>query len=213
MTLIVGIDPSTVELLAGILRRLTEAQSPRIILSLNIDEHLPEWVTHVMFLLRGYKIHSQGPVRDVAAALSSTYSEVRSTKGKLSTEAAHFMDDASKLFSKVDSGIRWGREDLQEYYKAWCQKRLLSPQARSSDGLPPIDSNPFKPGDLIVEMDGVRVAYGERSVLGDWKQIVDGDEKEGFWWKIRRGERWGVFGPNGVSINVASLAGDVKQYL
>ena len=34
-------------------------------------------------------------------------------------------------------------------------------------------------------------------MLGGWKQFVDGQEREGLSWQVRRGERWGVFGPNG----------------
>jgi ABC-type molybdenum transport system ATPase subunit/photorepair protein PhrA len=52
-------------------------------------------------------------------------------------------------------------------------------------------------GESIVEMEGVRIKYGTNSVLGDWKQDVDGSQKDGLWWTIRRGERWGIFGPNG----------------
>jgi hypothetical protein len=208
----VGIDPSTVDLLAGILRRLTEAQSPRIILSLNSDEHLPDWVTHVMFLLRDYKVHSQGTVKHVAAALAETYAQVRSLK-ETSKEDTYFIDDANKLFSRMDKkGIRWGREDLQDYFKAWCRKRLPDPKRFSLDGLPPNDSETFEPGELVVEMEGVRIAYGERPVLGEWTQLVDGDKKEGFWWKIHRGERWGVFGPNGTLTHTVIIADKFNRY-
>ena len=57
---------------------------------------------------------------------------------------------------------------------------------------------------IIVSMKGVRVAYGEKVVLGDWTSYrpLTGKKGEprmvaGLWWDIRRGESWGVFGPNG----------------
>lgn len=52
-------------------------------------------------------------------------------------------------------------------------------------------------GEPIVEMEGVRVQYGDKVVLGDWKQTVDGEEKDGLHWKVRRGQRWAILGANG----------------
>lgn len=52
-------------------------------------------------------------------------------------------------------------------------------------------------GEPLVEMSGVTVKYGDKKVLGYWTQIVDGQPKDGMWWQICRGQRWGVFGPNG----------------
>lgn len=70
----------------------------------------------------------------------------------------------------------------------------------SREGLPLID-NKVPEGDVLneplVEMESVDIKYGERQILGGWKQNVSGKERDGLWWTIRRGERWGVFGPNG----------------
>lgn len=53
-------------------------------------------------------------------------------------------------------------------------------------------------GEAMVEMEGVRIRYGENAVLGDWEQEVDhGIYKDGLWWTVRRGQRWGIFGANG----------------
>ncbi|KAK8161102.1 hypothetical protein BKA80DRAFT_204720, partial [Phyllosticta citrichinensis] len=59
-------------------------------------------------------------------------------------------------------------------------------------------------GDPVVEMEGVQIRYkpGEPAVLGDWKEetatsFEEGESREGLWWTVRQGERWGVFGPNG----------------
>lgn len=52
-------------------------------------------------------------------------------------------------------------------------------------------------GEPIIEMRGVRVAYGDKAVLGNWKETVDGDLKGGLNWTVRRGQRWGILGPNG----------------
>ena len=57
---------------------------------------------------------------------------------------------------------------------------------------------PTSTNEAIVEMEGVCVRYGDKEVLGSWEQEVGGQEKKGLSWTIRRGERWGVFGPNGM---------------
>ena len=49
----------------------------------------------------------------------------------------------------------------------------------------------------LVEMEGVHVKYGDRDILGNWNQVIRGQEESGLWWTVRRGDRWGIFGPNG----------------
>ena len=51
--------------------------------------------------------------------------------------------------------------------------------------------------DFLVEMNGVRVTYGNQVVLGDWELPVGGEITDGLYWSVRQGERWGIFGPNG----------------
>ena len=66
----------------------------------------------------------------------------------------------------------------------------------SRDGFP--KSSPTLPaGESLVDMSGVKVSYGDRTVLGDWTQTVNGEEKSGLWWSLHRGQRCGIFGPNG----------------
>jgi ABC-type molybdenum transport system ATPase subunit/photorepair protein PhrA len=68
----------------------------------------------------------------------------------------------------------------------------------SRDGFPKF-SPALVPEEPLVEMGGVKVSYGHgtRVVLGDWKQHVSGEDKPGLWWALRRGQRCGIFGPNG----------------
>lgn len=52
-------------------------------------------------------------------------------------------------------------------------------------------------GEPIIEMDGVQVRYGDKTVLGGWKQRINDELKEGLHWKVRRGQRWAIIGANG----------------
>lgn len=49
----------------------------------------------------------------------------------------------------------------------------------------------------LVVMEDVKIKYGNKQILGGWN-----DPRSGLWWTIRRGERWGVFGPNGRYIHL-----------
>ena len=64
----------------------------------------------------------------------------------------------------------------------------------------------ISPKDPFIEMKGVKVSYGERTVLGDWQQDVQGRSMNGLWWNIHRGERWAVFGSNGMPLPIAREA-------
>ena len=52
-------------------------------------------------------------------------------------------------------------------------------------------------GAPLIEMQGVKVKYGKRCVLGDWQQEMAGEKREGLWWTVQEGQRWGIFGANG----------------
>ncbi|GAB7362215.1 hypothetical protein MBLNU230_g2240t1 [Neophaeotheca triangularis] len=70
---------------------------------------------------------------------------------------------------------------------------------KSIDGFMQEDP-PLLPGEPLVEMRGVKVTYGETIVLGDWHgkfEDPDSDSQSGLWWSLQRGQRCGIFGPNG----------------
>jgi ABC-type molybdenum transport system ATPase subunit/photorepair protein PhrA len=66
----------------------------------------------------------------------------------------------------------------------------------SRDGFPQ-QAPALTPGEVVIAMNGVKVSYGTKTALGDWKQDVDGQDQSGLWWSLRRGQRAGIFGANG----------------
>lgn len=54
--------------------------------------------------------------------------------------------------------------------------------------------------EVLVNMEGVCVKYGDKVVLGNWTQELEDQKTRGLWWDVRRGDRWGIFGPNGEGI-------------
>lgn len=71
-------------------------------------------------------------------------------------------------------------------------------------------------GDPVVEMSGVEVKYGDKAVIGDWDEQLElripkdsepllvgyratHKRQHGLYWKVHRGQRWAIIGPNGLS--------------
>ena len=56
---------------------------------------------------------------------------------------------------------------------------------------------PQSESETLVEMQGVQVRYGGKTVLGNGFEHKSPKTRSGLWWSIKSGQRWGVFGPNG----------------
>lgn len=78
----------------------------------------------------------------------------------------------------------------------WALEMNSSPATYSENAeglhLPNLKSLNETQQESLVVIEDVNIKYGSRQILGGWK-----DARSGLWWTIRRGERWGVFGPNG----------------
>ncbi|KAJ4149597.1 hypothetical protein NW754_001035 [Fusarium falciforme] len=172
-----GLDPPTVTGLSPLLQSLAEKASPRLVLSARPQDPVPEWVTDLVYLRTDCQVGSMGPKEEVLDGLKKYIQGVR--KGGL------VEDEKLPLHSLVDIG------------------RVL-PSSASTEGsghlehasykeLEPVNPN----AEPLVEMDGCRVQYQGKIALGNWTQKTSDGSKDGLIWTVRRGERWGVFGPNG----------------
>ncbi|RSL39469.1 hypothetical protein CEP53_014038 [Fusarium sp. AF-6] len=172
-----GLDPPTVTGLSPLLQSLAEKASPRLVLSARPQDPVPEWVTDLVYLRTDCQVGSMGPKEEVLDGLKKYIQGVR--KGGLAE------DEKLPLHSLVDIG------------------RVL-PSSASTEGsghlehasykeLEPVNPN----AEPLVEMDGCKVQYQGKVALGNWTQQTTDGSKDGLIWTVRRGERWGVFGPNG----------------
>ncbi|KAL8915608.1 MAG: hypothetical protein Q9172_006857, partial [Xanthocarpia lactea] len=73
----------------------------------------------------------------------------------------------------------------------------VKPFSLSREGLSLRRDSSDSEGEPIVEMSDVRIKYGDKVVLGNWQESINGERRQGLNWIVRRGQRWGVFGPNG----------------
>ncbi|KAH7160848.1 P-loop containing nucleoside triphosphate hydrolase protein [Dactylonectria macrodidyma] len=172
-----GLDPPTVTGLSPLLKSLAAQASPRLILSARPQDPVPEWVTHLLYLRSDCQIGSMGPKEEVLDGLKKYVQGVRN--GVL------VEDQKLPLHSLADIG------------------RVLPTDAKSSSqtdkgqaihqSLEPVNPS----AEPLVEMDGCKVQYRGKVALGNWTQQTADGPKGGLIWTVRRGERWGVFGPNG----------------
>ncbi|KAH6855580.1 P-loop containing nucleoside triphosphate hydrolase protein [Chaetomium sp. MPI-CAGE-AT-0009] len=177
-----GLDPPTVAGLSPLLHSLAEKASPRLVLSARPQDPLPEWITHLMYLRTDAQVGVMGAKDVVLEGLRKYVRGVRN--GKLAedeTLPVHALSEMGKTLTK--NGIT-GEGMADDFSISVPQGNAEAPASTSL-------------GEPLVEMDGCRVQYGDKVALGNWTEERDGETVSGLHWTVRRGERWGVFGPNG----------------
>ncbi|KAI8224978.1 hypothetical protein K4K55_009296 [Colletotrichum sp. SAR 10_96] len=180
-----GLDPPTVASLSPLLEGLAERESPRLVLSVRPQDPIPEWITHLVYLRSDCQIGSMGE-KDIV--LEGLRKYVRGVwKGGLTED--------EKL--PVHSLIEMGRTLTA---KGVVGDGLVAAEEKKGHGAGPVvteEGVSREVGEPLVEMDGCQVRYGSKIALGNWSQDTESGAKDGLVWTVRRGERWGVFGPNG----------------
>ncbi|OCL11678.1 P-loop containing nucleoside triphosphate hydrolase protein [Glonium stellatum] len=196
----IGLDPFVSKHISQVLHRLAEANAPRIVLSLRPQDVIPEWITHVVYAGEDGRVDVLGPKEEVFQYLKEQYESVESTlmtsKGAEMSTGEH-PELNPKLVEIREVGRHMSEKgdfDLTSQADDSIPSHSLT---LSRDAYTKIDESRVPIGDPLVEMEGVKIKYGTNSVLGNWQQEVDGSIREGLWWNVRRGQRWGIFGANG----------------
>ena len=173
-----GLDPPTLLTLSPMLYDLAKKNAPRLVLTLRPQDPIPEWITHLIFLKGSCEIAYQGPKDEVLYSMRSQAGDQDSKASRVNaTEIGRSLTN-SGIVEPVVSNEPQTSTDSGNAYKTQ-------------------DKQFEDAGEPLVEMQGAHVRYGTKSVLGNWAEEIDGIKKEGLWWTVRRGERWGIFGPNG----------------
>jgi ABC-type molybdenum transport system ATPase subunit/photorepair protein PhrA len=178
-----GLDPPTVAGLSPLLKELAEKKQPRLVLSARPQDPLPEWITHLAYLRTDCQVGVMGDKETVLEGLRKYVRGVR--KGGLAedeTLPVHALAEMGRVLT--ERGIEG--EGIGEDFVAASPGVTLKKEARKESL-----------GEPLVEMNGCQVRYGDKIALGNWTEQRDGSETKGLHWTVRRGERWGVFGPNG----------------
>ncbi|ORY59694.1 ABC transporter [Pseudomassariella vexata] len=179
-----GLDPPTVAGLSPLLHSMARKASPRLVMSARPQDPIPDWITHLVYLRGDCQVGAMGEKEVVLEGLRKYVRGVWNGTRKEDKEmAVHNIEHMGKILTaKGIQGDPLGGEEGQ-----------------AEDEIPlAADDQLSKPlGEPVVEMDGCVVQYRGKVALGSWKQQIQGEEKHGLLWTVRRGERWGIFGPNG----------------
>ncbi|KAL2000204.1 hypothetical protein VTN02DRAFT_3417 [Thermoascus thermophilus] len=178
-----GLDPATVKSISGLLQRLAEKSAPRLLLSLRPQDKIPDWITHLMIVGHSHRVLAQGSRAEIQRVFNVWKTLPVPTR------------ESTKV-APEDEGIY--EEALKALEEGYLDRQLL----HDLNVLPPRKQALFETvaprgGEPIIEMDGVQVRYGDKTVLGGWKQRVNGELRDGLHWKVRRGQRWAILGANG----------------
>jgi len=195
------------------LHELAKKYAPRLLITLRPQDPIPEWITHLLYLGNCTVIH--GGLKDEVLKKLAVHAE-SVKRGIVKPESvlpdlhevgrvltSHGIEEPKPpVVSDDDLTSIVGRSSpVIEFHGLKAQNKKPKTHATgasmSRDGYTLNDGQPKEIGEPLVEMAGAHVKYGDKSVLGNWKQQVDGSPKDGLWWTVRRGERWGIFGPNG----------------
>ena len=187
--------------ISQVLHGLAEANAPRVVLSLRPQDVIPGWITHVVYAGEDGKVDALGPKGEVFQYLKEQYESVESTlRNSKRTEGVSAGEHAEldpKLVEIRKVGRHMSERGDFDLVSQVDEFTTFHSSALSRDAYTKIDESRVPIGDPLVEMEGVRIKYGTNSVLGNWQQDVEGSVKDGLWWNIRRGQRWGIFGANG----------------
>ena len=181
-----GLDPATVRSISGLLFRLAEKCSPRLVLALRPQDTVPEWITHMMVVGNTQHIVEQGTRAEINQVLEVWNRLANPIKTSNKNKKLAPADETIKL--RTQKNIKTGildKELLQDFTANHQAPNRLKTREASMGGEP------------LIEMDGVRVQYGDKVVLGDWDQSIGKETKQGLHWRVRRGQRWAILGANG----------------
>ncbi|RAL61204.1 hypothetical protein DID88_010283 [Monilinia fructigena] len=195
-----GLDPPTLLTLSPMLHGLARANTPRLVLALRPQDPIPHWITDLVYLKGNCEVAFLGPKDDVLGQLRDHVHKIKDGRDDLNLHLtpSSWKEIGQKLtldgieqpeFEQslaTSSNTKTPKQESSEY---------AGPMSR--DGYPLNDVQPLETGEVLIEMQGARVKYGNKSVLGNWTEKVNGVERNGLWWSVKRGERWGIFGPNG----------------
>lgn len=167
-----GLDPAATQDISDVLRRLVVFSSPRLILGLRPQDSIPYWITHLIVFGDSNRVYFQGDKDSVITDLQQW------SRHPIKHAPPPLRGEARRLRTGVHTQLLYDLNLLQN------------------------QKTPFKApsppeGDPLIEMEGVRVAYGGKPALGNWVQNLGDKKSDGLHWTVRRGQRWAILGANG----------------
>ncbi|CAP95684.1 hypothetical protein E8E15_003813 [Penicillium rubens] len=178
-----GLDPVAVKKISGILHELAKRQAPRLVMALRPQDKVPDWITHIMVVGNSNKVLLQGP----RAAIDDTLNVWSYVANKSKQNRNSLPEQQRQILKKCEADLKAGVLDTE----------LLGDLVAHTKPIKSLEIYASLGGEPVIDMEGVRVQYGDKVILGDWQQKVKDEMKDGLHWRVRRGQRWAILGPNG----------------
>ncbi|KAL9089319.1 MAG: hypothetical protein Q9159_002620 [Coniocarpon cinnabarinum] len=182
-----GLDPPTLPQLNPLLRNLAHSCSPRLLLALRPQDPVPDWITKVLYLGKTAQITHQGSLREVRQELEDELNAqiAKKTRPEL-TDLPRYLGEFGRILT--DHGVRMDTTNLSptterliaQAQRSWNQgirteavKRRLGygdTIGRQTRDMYVKHTAIVEPpnGETLIEMNGVKVQYGDKIVLGNW---------------------------------------------
>ena len=193
---VVGIDPISRKEMSPLLRSMSLRSGPQIMLALQPDDEVPAWISHIAYLGPGCTIKHIGTKEDVFEAVKRSGDPIN-----LGQQRVDMWRNFKKDLEEEDADLAGEDMESQESAPEESQEMVEfssgpSRWDRIDDLLELKHQDNREP---LVEMNGIKVSYGDRHVLGNWQNENESDteKQQGLWWSVNRSERWAIFGPNG----------------
>ncbi|KAI9683584.1 MAG: hypothetical protein M1829_004887 [Trizodia sp. TS-e1964] len=169
-----GLEYSAIAKVYALLARVSYSQSPRLVLSLSWRAKIPTWITHVLCLWPNCQLGYRGSRANTKHRLN------KNSDWNPKHQLAHA--ERAKTLAKI---------------LAKPKSIDLTKPKNKNHPLENDDTPAKEQQEPLVEILGVKLKYAEKTVLGSSRQTINGERKEGLWWNVMPGERWGLFGPKG----------------
>ena len=178
-----GLDPPSVAALSLLLQKLADETDLSLILALRPQDPLPGWIFNLISLKPCFRVESLNDQKE----------------SRYSSHVHKALSPIQRKLKKPDV-IHPGLPEIVSSVRSIAKGKLPKLPNRSREGLPRVfDRKDCIMQNNVVEMKDVHIKYGAKEVLGNWRTPIgdQGEFREGLWWEVKKGDRWGVFGPNG----------------
>ncbi|MCJ1447073.1 MAG: hypothetical protein MMC23_007582 [Stictis urceolatum] len=189
-----GLDPVAKKNLSPLLYLLSRRSGPNLVIALQDTDEIPTWISHVVYIGTDHQIHFQGTKKAASTYLEEHGQQELKTHVSTPRSSRTATQDPTIKVRPIQGGLSHSVPGKSERITRAHRWFITEESSEHLDAMTGPEREP------LVELQGVCVRYGGsggRIVLGAGKQMLDGVQKQGLWWTIRRGERWGVFGSNG----------------
>lgn len=178
-----GLDPPTAGFINTLLRQLAWNCSPRILFAFRPQDTVPDWITHLALVGKSHQVVLQGRRTLVERALE-IWNYV------LTKEPSRKVPAPEKLeWRHARALLKSGALDEQ------LMRDFIGAEPHSPAKILALATG----GEPLIRMEGVRVEYNGKVVLGGFSHrtgLYD-TKREGLYWTLRRGQRWALLGANG----------------